>query len=103
MKKSCNDKARFKAQSAVNGAVSWTSQLQKTTALSTTEAETIAAGEGVKEPVRWKHLQPTKGPRNQCGRSACCQNVFDLKQCAVKLKLRLGSNEVTCAMFVQCL
>jgi hypothetical protein len=34
-----------------NGAVSWTSQLQKTTALSRTEAEIIAAREGAKELV----------------------------------------------------
>jgi hypothetical protein len=101
VKKSCNDKARFKAQPVVNGAVSWTSQLQKTTALSTTEAETIAASEGVKKPVRRKRLQPAKGPRNQCGGSACCQNVFDLKHCVVKLKLPPGSNEVTCATFLQ--
>jgi hypothetical protein len=51
VKKSCGDNARFKAQQVVNGAVSWTSQLQKTTALSTTEAETIAAGVAAKEPV----------------------------------------------------
>jgi len=39
-----------------NGAVSWTSQLQKTTALSTTEAEIIAASEWAKELVWLKHL-----------------------------------------------
>jgi hypothetical protein len=38
------------------GAVSWTSQLQKTTALSTTEAEIIAASEGAKELVWLKRL-----------------------------------------------
>jgi hypothetical protein len=36
--------------------VSWTSQLQKTTALSTTEAESIAASEGAKELVWLKRL-----------------------------------------------
>jgi hypothetical protein len=36
--------------------VSWTSQLQKTTALSTTEAEIIAASEGAKELVWLKRL-----------------------------------------------
>jgi hypothetical protein len=100
VKKSCNNKARFKAQPVVNGTVSWTSQLQKTTALSRTEAKTIAAGEGLKEPVWRKHLQPAKGPRNQCGGSACCRNVFNLKHCAAKLKLPPGSNEVTCAMSI---
>jgi hypothetical protein len=39
-----------------NGAVSWTSQLQKTTALSTTKAEIIAASEGAKELVWLKRL-----------------------------------------------
>jgi hypothetical protein len=39
-----------------NGAVSWTSQLQKTTALLTTEAEIIAASEGAKELVCLKCL-----------------------------------------------
>jgi hypothetical protein len=39
-----------------DGAVSWTSQLQKTTALSTTEAEIIAASEGAKELVWLKHF-----------------------------------------------
>jgi hypothetical protein len=39
-----------------NGAVSWTSQLQKTTALLTTEAEIIAASEGAKELVWLKRL-----------------------------------------------
>jgi hypothetical protein len=39
-----------------NGAVSWTSQLQKTTALSTTEAEIIATSEGAKELVWLKRL-----------------------------------------------
>jgi hypothetical protein len=56
VKKSCSDNARFKAQPVVNGAVSWTSQLQKTTALSTTEAETIAASEDAKKVVWWKRL-----------------------------------------------
>jgi hypothetical protein len=37
-------------------AVSWTSQLQKTTALSTTEAENIAPSEGAKELVWLKRL-----------------------------------------------
>jgi hypothetical protein len=87
VKKSCDNNACFKAQLLVNGAVSWTSQLQKTTALLTTEAETTAASDGAKEP----------------GGSACCQNVFDLKHCVVKLELPPGSNEVTYAMFVQCL
>jgi hypothetical protein len=27
-------------------------------------------------------------------------NKFDLKHCAVKLELLLGSNEVTCVMFI---
>ena len=39
-----------------DGAVAWTSQLQKTTALSTTEAEIIAPSEGAKELVWLKHL-----------------------------------------------
>jgi len=39
-----------------NGAVSWTSQLKKTTAPSTTEAEIIAASEGAKELVWLKRL-----------------------------------------------
>ena len=39
-----------------DSAVSWTSQLQKTTALSTTEAEIIAASEGAKELVWLKRL-----------------------------------------------
>jgi hypothetical protein len=39
-----------------NNAVSWTSQLQKTTALLTTEAEIIAASEGAKELVWLKRL-----------------------------------------------
>jgi hypothetical protein len=39
-----------------NGAVSWTSQLQKMTALSTTEAEIIAASEGAKELIWLKRL-----------------------------------------------
>jgi len=39
-----------------NGAVSWASQLQKMTALSTTEAEIIAASEGAKELVWLKRL-----------------------------------------------
>jgi len=38
------------------GAVSWTSQLQKMTALSTTEAKTIAASEGAKALVWLKRL-----------------------------------------------
>ena len=38
------------------GAVSWTSQLRKATALSTAETEIIAASEGVKEMVWLKHL-----------------------------------------------
>ena len=38
------------------GAASWTSQLQKTTALSTTEAEIIATSEGTKELVWLKRL-----------------------------------------------
>jgi hypothetical protein len=36
--------------------VSWTSQLYRTTALSTTEAEIIAASEGAKELVQLKRL-----------------------------------------------
>ena len=40
----------------VDGAVSWTSQLQKTTALSTTEAEIIEASEGAKKLVWLKRL-----------------------------------------------
>jgi hypothetical protein len=39
-----------------NGAVSWTIQLQKTTVLSTTEADIIAASEGAKEIVWLKRL-----------------------------------------------
>jgi len=39
-----------------DGAMSWTSQLQKTTALSTTEGETISASEGAKELVWLKRL-----------------------------------------------
>jgi hypothetical protein len=39
-----------------DSAVSWTSQLQKTAALSTTEAEIIAASEGAKELVWLKCL-----------------------------------------------
>jgi hypothetical protein len=39
-----------------NGVVSWTIQLQKTTALSTTEAEIIAASEGAKELIWLKRL-----------------------------------------------
>jgi len=39
-----------------DGAVSWTSELQKTTALSTTAAQIIAASEGAKELVRLKRL-----------------------------------------------
>ena len=39
-----------------NGALSWTSQLQRTTDLSTTEAEIIAASEGAKELVWLKRL-----------------------------------------------
>ena len=39
-----------------NGAVSWTTQLQRMTALSTTEAEIIAASEGAKELVWLKCL-----------------------------------------------
>jgi hypothetical protein len=39
-----------------DGAVSWTSRLQKTIALSTTEAEIIAASEGAKEFVCLKPL-----------------------------------------------
>jgi hypothetical protein len=39
-----------------DGAVSWTSQLQRMTALSTTEAEIIAASEGAKELVWLKWL-----------------------------------------------
>jgi hypothetical protein len=39
-----------------DGAVSWTSQLQRTTALSTTEAEIIAASEGAKELIWLKRL-----------------------------------------------
>jgi len=39
-----------------NDAVSWTSQLQKTTALSTTDAQIIAASEGAKELVWLKRL-----------------------------------------------
>jgi hypothetical protein len=39
-----------------DGAVSWTSQLQKTTAFPTTEAEIIAASEGAKELVWLKCL-----------------------------------------------
>ena len=39
-----------------DGAVSWSSQVQKTTALSTTEAEIIPASEGAKELVWLKHL-----------------------------------------------
>jgi hypothetical protein len=39
-----------------DGAVFWTSQLQKTTALSMTEAEIIAASEGAKELVWLKRL-----------------------------------------------
>jgi len=39
-----------------DGAMSWTSQLQKKTALSTTEAEIIAASEEAKELVWLKHL-----------------------------------------------
>jgi hypothetical protein len=27
-------------------------------------------------------------------------NIFDLKHCAMKLELHLGSNEVTCAMYI---
>jgi hypothetical protein len=36
--------------------VSWTSQLQKTTVLSTTEAEIMAASQGDKEPTWLKRL-----------------------------------------------
>jgi hypothetical protein len=39
-----------------DGAVSWTSQIQKTTAFLTTEAKIIAASEGAKELVWLKHL-----------------------------------------------
>jgi hypothetical protein len=39
-----------------HGAVSWTNQLQKMTALSTTDAEIIAASEGAKELVWLKCL-----------------------------------------------
>lgn len=38
------------------GAVSWTSQLQKTIALSTTEAELVASSEGAKELIWLKRL-----------------------------------------------
>lgn len=38
------------------GAISWTSQLQKSVALSTTEAEIVAASEGAKELIWLKRL-----------------------------------------------
>jgi hypothetical protein len=56
VKYSCDGNARSKARLVVNGAVSWTSQLQKTTALWTTEVEIIAASEGTKELVWLKRL-----------------------------------------------
>jgi len=47
---------RVLARIFADGAVSWKSQLQKKTALSTTEAKIIAASEEAKESVRLKCL-----------------------------------------------